>query len=83
MQADDRMPVSTLVLPSAACSWEVSLAIQVVIGQFLVCYPVWVPLTAELAASIFTALFTLQWQKLLTIIYTSVSGATTVMLCVD
>ncbi|XP_054465561.1 transmembrane protein 198-like [Anoplopoma fimbria] len=60
-----------------------SLAILVVIAQFHSLTPVWVPLTAVLAASIVAALFTLQWQKLFTIIHTSVFGAAAVMLCVD
>ncbi|KAM9342059.1 transmembrane protein 198-like [Pholidichthys leucotaenia] len=60
-----------------------SLSILVVIGQFHTLTPVWVPLSAVLAASICTAVCTLQWQKLFSIIYTSVCGATTVMLCVD
>ncbi|XP_056279148.1 transmembrane protein 198-like [Pseudoliparis swirei] len=60
-----------------------SLAILVVIGQFHSLTPVWVPLVVVLAASIVAALFTLLWQKLFTIIYTSVFGATAVMLCVD
>uniref|UniRef100_UPI0037E740F0 transmembrane protein 198-like n=1 Tax=Semicossyphus pulcher TaxID=241346 RepID=UPI0037E740F0 len=60
-----------------------SLPILVVIGQFYSLTPVWVPLIALLAAGIVAAVFTLQWQKLFTIIYTSVLGATTVMLCVD
>ncbi|XP_034552456.1 transmembrane protein 198-like [Notolabrus celidotus] len=60
-----------------------ALPLLVVIGQFCSLTPVWVPLSALLAAGIVTAVFTLQWQKLFTIIYTSVLGATTVMLCVD
>lgn len=60
-----------------------SLSILVVIGQFYSLTPMWVPLCAVLAASIVTAVFILQWQKLFIIIYTSVFGATAVMLCVD
>ncbi|XP_008291981.1 transmembrane protein 198-like [Stegastes partitus] len=60
-----------------------SLSILVIIGQSHSLTPVWVPLSVVLAASITTAVFTLQWQKLFSIIYASVFGATTVMLCVD
>ncbi|CAJ1084597.1 transmembrane protein 198-like [Xyrichtys novacula] len=60
-----------------------ALPFLVVIGQFHSLSPVWVPLSALLAAGIVTAVLTLQWQKLFTIIYTSVLGATAVMLCVD
>uniref|UniRef100_A0A3Q0S7F4 Transmembrane protein 198 n=1 Tax=Amphilophus citrinellus TaxID=61819 RepID=A0A3Q0S7F4_AMPCI len=60
-----------------------SLSILVVIGQFHSLTPVWVPLSVVLAASMAAAVFTLQWQKLFSIIYTSVFGATAVMLCVD
>lgn len=59
------------------------VSILVIIGQFHSLTPVWAPLSAVLAASTLTAVFTLQWQKLFTIIYTSVFGATTVMLVVD
>lgn len=79
------MLVSTmgLLLSSLQLGSLLSLAILVVIGQFHSMTPVWLPLIVILAASILTALFTLHWQKLFTIIYTSVFGATTVMLCVD
>ncbi|XP_028439187.1 transmembrane protein 198-like [Perca flavescens] len=79
------MLVSTmgLLLSSLQLGSLLSLAILVVIGQFHSMTPVWLPLIVVLAASIVTALFTLQWQKLFTVIYTSVFGATTVMLCVD
>ncbi|KAM4563744.1 transmembrane protein 198-like [Odontesthes bonariensis] len=60
-----------------------SLFILLIIGQFHSLTPVWVPLIAILTASIIIAVFTLQWQKLFSIIYTSVFGATAVMLCVD
>ncbi|KAM3618211.1 uncharacterized protein V6R79_017385 [Siganus canaliculatus] len=60
-----------------------SLAILVVIGQFHSLTPVWVPLLAVLSASVVAAVFTLQWQKLFTVIYTSVFGAAAVMLSVD
>lgn len=59
------------------------LAILVVIGQFHSLNPAWVPLSAISVASILTAVSTLQWQKLFTVIYTSVFGAATLMLCVD
>lgn len=60
-----------------------SLSILVVLGQFHSLTPLWVPLTVVLATSMAAAVFTLQWQKLFSIIYTSVFGATAVMLCVD
>ncbi|TMS15803.1 Transmembrane protein 198 [Larimichthys crocea] len=79
------MLVSTmgLLLSGLQLGSLLSLAILAIIGQFHSLTPVWVPLGAVLAASIVTAVFTLQWQKLFTIIYTSVFGAATVMLCVD
>lgn len=79
------MLVSTmgLLLSGLQLGSLLSLSVLVVIGQFYSLTPVWVPLSAVLAASIVTAVFTLQWQKLFTIIYTSVFGATSVMLCVD
>lgn len=60
-----------------------SLSILVVIGQFHSLTPVWVPLSVVLAASMAAAVFTLQWQKLFSIIFSSVFGATAVMLCAD
>ncbi|XP_074500672.1 transmembrane protein 198-like [Sebastes fasciatus] len=79
------MLVSTLglLLSGLQLGSLLSLAILVVVGQFYSLNPVWVPLTVVLVASVVAALFTLQWQKLFTIIYTSVFGATTVMLGVD
>ncbi|XP_045913607.1 transmembrane protein 198-like [Micropterus dolomieu] len=79
------MLVSTmgLLLSGLQLGSLLSLAILVVVGQFHSLTPVWVPLSAALAASIVTTVFTLQWQKQFTIIYTSVFGAATVMLCVD
>ncbi|XP_075947596.1 transmembrane protein 198-like [Anarhichas minor] len=79
------MLVSTmgLLLSGLQLGSLLSLAILVVIGQFHSLTPVWVPLAVVLAASISAALFTLKWQKLFTIIYTSVFGASAVMLCVD
>ncbi|XP_077371366.1 transmembrane protein 198-like [Festucalex cinctus] len=60
-----------------------SCAALVVVGQFYSITPTWVPVSAVMAAGIATAVLTLQWQKLFVIVYTSVFGATTVMLCVD
>ncbi|XP_071333249.1 transmembrane protein 198-like [Trachinotus anak] len=79
------MLVSTmgLLLSGLQLGTLLSLAVLVVIGQFHSLTPVWVPLSTVLAASIISAVFTLQWQKLFSIFYTSVFGATTVMLCVD
>lgn len=79
------MLVSTmgLLLSGLQLGTLLSLSVLVVIGQFHSLTPVWVPLSAVLAASIVTSVFTLQWQKLFTIIYTSVIGAASVMLCVD
>ncbi|XP_022062056.1 transmembrane protein 198-like [Acanthochromis polyacanthus] len=79
------MLVSTmgLLLSGLQLGSLLSLSILVIIAQFHSLTPVWVPLGVVLAASITTAVFTLQWQKLFSIIYTSVFGATTVMLCVD
>lgn len=70
--------LSGLQLGSLLC-----LGVLVFVGQFCILTPVWVPLGAALAASIITAVLTLLWQKLFTILYTSVLGAMTVMLCVD
>lgn len=79
------MLVSTmgLLLSGLQLGGLLSLAILVVIGHFHILTPVWVPVSVVLAASIITAVLTLQWQKLFSIIYTSVLGATTVMLCLD
>lgn len=79
------MLVSTmgLILSGLQLGGLLSLAILVVIGQFHILTPVWVPVSVVLAAGIITAVFTLYWQKLFSIIYTSVFGATTVMLCLD
>lgn len=79
------MLVSTmgLLLSGLQLGSLLPLAILVVIGQFHSLTPVWAPLSAVMAASIVTAVFTLQWQKLFTVIYTSVFGATAVTLCVD
>ncbi|XP_076022712.1 transmembrane protein 198-like [Genypterus blacodes] len=72
-----------LFLTGLQLGWLVSLVVLVVLGQFYSLDPVWVPLSAALAASVVTAVFTLQWQKLFTIISTAVFGATAMMLCVD
>lgn len=79
------MLVSTLglLLSGLQLGSLLSLAILLVIGQFHSLTPVWVPLSVVLAASTVNAVFTLQWQKLFTVVYTAVFGATTVMLCVD
>ncbi|XP_053173710.1 transmembrane protein 198-like [Scomber japonicus] len=79
------MLVSTmgLIVSGVQLGGLLSLPILVVIGQFHTLTPVWVPFSVVLSASIVTAIFTLQWQKLFTIIYTSVFGAIVVMLCVD
>ncbi|XP_035502142.1 transmembrane protein 198-like [Scophthalmus maximus] len=60
-----------------------SLVTLVVIGQFHNLTPVWVPLTAILVVSVITATLSLMWQKLFIVVFTSVFGATTVMLSVD
>lgn len=79
------MTVSTLglLLGGLQLGSLLSVSVLVVIGHFYSLSPAWVPLCAVLAASISAAVFTLQWQKLFTIIYTSVFGATIMMLCVD
>ncbi|XP_029283352.1 transmembrane protein 198-like, partial [Cottoperca gobio] len=45
--------------------------------------PAWLPLGVTAAAGSVAALLALRWQKLLSVIYTCVFGATTVTLCVD
>lgn len=79
------MMVSTLglVLSGLQLGGLVSLSMLVLVGQFHSLAPVGVPLCAVMAASISTAIISLQWQKLFSIVYTSVFGATTVTLCVD
>ncbi|XP_026222715.1 transmembrane protein 198-like [Anabas testudineus] len=72
-----------LILSGLQLGALLSLATLAVVGQFHILTPVWVPASVVLAASIITAVLTLQWQKLFTIIYTAVFGATTVMLCLD
>lgn len=79
------MLVSTLglLLSGLQLGGLLSLSILVVIGQFHSLGPAWAPLSAVLVAGVVAAVFTLQWQKLFTVVYTSVFGATTVTLCVD
>lgn len=79
------MLVSTLglLLSGLQLGALLALAILLVIAQFHSLTPVWAPLSAVLAASVVFAVFTLQWQKLFSIFYTCVFGASTVMLCVD
>lgn len=79
------MLVSTmgLLLSGLQLGGLLSLSVLVVVGQFHSLTPVWVPLCAVLAASITVAVCALLWQKLFSIVHTSVFGATTVMLCVD
>nr|XP_043894577.1 transmembrane protein 198-like isoform X1 [Solea senegalensis]XP_043894578.1 transmembrane protein 198-like isoform X1 [Solea senegalensis] len=60
-----------------------TLITLVVIEQFYSLTPAWVPLTSILVVSITTAVFMLKWQKMFSIFYTSVLGATTVILGVD
>ncbi|XP_047455688.1 transmembrane protein 198-like [Mugil cephalus] len=79
------MLVSTmgLLLSGLQLGSLLSLFILVVIGQFHSLTPVWVPFSVVLSASVTAAVLTVLWQKLFSIIYTSVFGATTVMLCMD
>lgn len=79
------MLVSTvgLLLSGLQLGSLLSLAISVVVGQFRSLTPVWIPFSAILAASVATAVVTLRWQKLFTVVYTSVFGAAAVTLCVD
>ncbi|XP_015224387.1 PREDICTED: transmembrane protein 198-like [Cyprinodon variegatus] len=79
------MLVSTLglILSGLQLGCLLSLPLLVVVAQFHSLTPVWVPLSVTLAASIAATVFTLQWQRLFSIFYSSVFGATTVMLCVD
>lgn len=79
------MTVSTLglLLGGLQLGSLLSLSVLVVMGHIYSLSPAWLPLCVVLAVSISTAVFTLQWQKLFSIIYTSVFGATAVTLCVD
>ncbi|XP_068997609.1 transmembrane protein 198-like [Embiotoca jacksoni] len=79
------MLVSTMGLISSGLQLGslLSLCVLVVVGQFHSLTPVWLPLGAVLASSITTAVVTLLCQKLFSIMYTSVLGATTAMMCAD
>uniref|UniRef100_A0A8C6WUM1 Transmembrane protein 198 n=1 Tax=Neogobius melanostomus TaxID=47308 RepID=A0A8C6WUM1_9GOBI len=70
--------LSGLQLGSMIC-----LAVLVVVRQFCPLAPEWVPIGSILAVGILTAVFTLLWHRLFMILYTSVLGAATVMLCAD
>ncbi|CAN9515458.1 unnamed protein product [Ophioblennius macclurei] len=60
-----------------------SLAVLVAVAQFHSLTPAWVPLGVVLGAGVVAAVVTLQWQKLFSVVYTSVFGSAVVMLCVD
>ncbi|XP_067096583.1 transmembrane protein 198-like [Osmerus mordax] len=60
-----------------------TLANVLVVGQYYSLAPAWVPLSALLATSVLCAILILQWQKLFTVLTTSVLGAFVVMMCVD
>lgn len=79
------MLVSTmgLLLCGLQLGGLLAVAVLVLIGQFHSLTSLWVPLSGVLAASILSAVFTLVWQKLFTVIYTSALGASAVTLCVD
>ncbi|XP_060930904.1 transmembrane protein 198-like [Limanda limanda] len=77
------LPAVGLLLSGLQLGTLLSLVVLVVIGQFYSLSPVWVPLSTILVVSIITSVCTILWQKLFSIVYTSVFGATTVMLCVD
>lgn len=55
----------------------------VVVRQYHSLTPVWLLLSSILTVSITTAVVSLRWQKLFSIVYTSVVGSTTLMLCTD
>uniref|UniRef100_A0A3P8X3B8 Transmembrane protein 198 n=1 Tax=Cynoglossus semilaevis TaxID=244447 RepID=A0A3P8X3B8_CYNSE len=55
----------------------------VVVRQYHSLTPVWLLLSSILTVSIITAVVSLRWQKLFSIVYTSVVGSTTLMLCTD
>lgn len=79
------MLVSTmgLLLCGLQLGGLLAVAVLVTIGQFHSLTSLWVPVSGVLAASILSAVFTLVWQKLFTIIYTSALGASAITLCVD
>lgn len=60
-----------------------TLANMLVVVQFYSLSPAWVPLSATLATSVLCAILTLHWQKLFTVLTTSILGAVVVMMCVD
>lgn len=70
--------LSGLQLGSLIC-----LSVLVLVGQFYTLAPEWVPVGSVLAVGILAAVFTLLWHRLFMVVYTSVLGAATVMLCVD
>ncbi|KAK7884402.1 hypothetical protein WMY93_027525 [Mugilogobius chulae] len=59
------------------------LSVLVVIGQFWTISSELVPVGSVLALGIIAAIVTLLWPKLFMVLYTSVFGAVTVMLCLD
>ncbi|CAB1414817.1 unnamed protein product [Pleuronectes platessa] len=77
------LPAIGLLFSGLQLGTLLSLVALVVVGQFCSLSPVWVPPSTILVLSIITAVCTLLWQKLFSIVFTSVFGATTVMLCVD
>ncbi|KAJ0064374.1 hypothetical protein NL108_006391 [Boleophthalmus pectinirostris] len=70
--------LSGLQLGSLVC-----LFILVLVGQFWTISSELISVGAILATGIVTAVFTLLWHKLFMVLYTSVYGALTVMLCAD
>ncbi|XP_061840015.1 transmembrane protein 198-like isoform X1 [Nerophis lumbriciformis] len=77
------VPTLGILLCGLQLGCLLSSATLVVVGQFYRITPEWVPLGAIMAAAVAAAVFILQWQKVFVIMYTSVFGAITVMLCVD
>lgn len=70
--------LSGLQLGSLTC-----VSVLVLAGQFCTLAPEWVPVGSILAIGVLTAVFTVLWHRLFMILYTSVMGAATVMLCAD
>lgn len=70
--------LSGLQLGSLTC-----LSVLVLVGQFCTLAPEWVPVGSILTVGTLTAVFTLLWPRLFMVLYTSVLGAATVILCVD
>uniref|UniRef100_A0A8C8HEB5 Transmembrane protein 198 n=2 Tax=Oncorhynchus tshawytscha TaxID=74940 RepID=A0A8C8HEB5_ONCTS len=60
-----------------------ALATLLVTHQFYTPTTVWVPLGVLLGTGMLFAVLTLQWQKLFTVLSTSVFGAAIMMVCVD